>query len=131
MGVAEKYRGRVVAVLEGLRQAVYPHCRLEDFSQPTHAFRRESGWAVGVVRQVDEDDYVFDISVLVEVEVDAQGRPVCFVCRDRHGATVRTPEGDLSRSALVDAVARLHQDKPQRWRQLWRWLGRDRESHTG
>lgn len=130
MDVVEEYRGRVVAVLEGVRRAVYPHCRLEDFSQPTRAFRRESGWAVGVERQVAEDDYVFEASILVEVEADEQGRPVCFVCRDRQGTTVRTPAGDLSRRALVDAVARLHQDKPQRWRQIWRWLGRNRESHT-
>ncbi len=129
--LADRYRDQVIAVLEGLRSAVYPNCRLEDFTSRAPSEGDAPGWAIGLDTRDETDEPVFRTYVRVTFEADASGHPVRFVCEDDEGRVERTPAGDLSKEALVDALRRLHRKKEGQAWQVWRWLGHLSDTYGG
>jgi hypothetical protein len=121
----ERHSPMVVATLESLRATVYPSYHLRDFSQLSIIDNSEVGWAIGISRENSEEEADFVPYLYVKLELDEQARPVKFVCWDRHGRKAETPQGDLSRDSLIDALQRLHEKKPGTARHMWRWLGRE------
>lgn len=121
--IADRYRERVIAVLEGLRTAVYSNCRLEDFTRKAPPKGEAPGWAIGLDTTDKAGERIFRAYVTVTVDVNVSGQPVQFVCEDDEGRVERTPKGDLSKEALVAALKRLHRRKEGQAWQVWRWLG--------
>ena len=123
----ETYGPIVVAVLEGLRSAVYPHYRLEDFSTSHKSYQREAGWAIGVDSRADDlsanegGTSKFEAYVHVSLIPNEEGRPAYYECRGRHGYKTKTSRGDLTKDGLVEALKRLLAEEDEG--QVWRWLG--------
>ncbi len=129
----ETYGPIVVAALEGLRSAVYPHSRLEDFSKSHKPYQREAGWAIGVDSRVDAssssevDASKFEAYVHVSLVFNEEGKPLYYECRGQHGKT-QTSRGDLTKEGLVEALKRLLAKQSSKGGQVWRWLGHQDES---
>ena len=121
--IADRYREQVVAVLEGLRSSIYPHCRLEDLTQTPPPEGWEPGWAIGLDTPDKRGERTFRVYVHVTVESDEAGYPVQFVCRDDAERVEKTEPQDLSKEGLVAALKRLHREKEGQAWQVWRWLG--------
>jgi hypothetical protein len=123
----EIYGPIVVAALEGLRSAVYPHSRLEDFSKSHKPYQREAGWAIGVDSRTDDlsvDETgtpKFEAYVHVSLIFNEEGKPAYYECRGRHGYKTKTSRGDLTQEGLVEALKRLLAKEDEG--QVWRWLG--------
>lgn len=126
----ETYGPIVVAALEGLRSAVYPHSRLEDFSKSHKPYQREAGWAIGVDTRGDNfeaEASKFEAYVHVRLVFNKKGEPVCFECKGRHGHKTRTSHGDLTKEGLVKALRRLLAEQEGKAGLVWRWLGHQEE----
>ena len=120
--LVEQYSGIVMAALEGLRAAIYPHGRLENFYHSDHSSQHRTGWAIGVDQETGESSPTFHEYIYVTLEFDHQDQPVRFNCQDDAGHQSHTAKGDLSREGLVKAIEKLHQKKERQWWQIWRWL---------
>ncbi len=126
----ETYGPIVVAALEGLRSAVYPHSRLEDFSKSHRPYQREAGWAIGVDNRSDHfetEASKFEAYVHVSLVFNEKGEPVCFECRGRRGHKTRTSRGDLTKEGLVKALRCLLAEQGGKGGLVWRWLGHQEE----
>ena len=121
--IADRYGERVIAVLEGLRTAVYPNCRLADLTRQAPPEDMDPGWAIGLDTTDETGTRIFRAYVHVTVATDEAGRPMRFVCKDDEGRVERTPEEDLTKEGLVAALKRLHRQKEGQAWQVWRWLG--------
>ncbi len=120
----ERYRQIAVAVLESLRATVYPSYRLQPLKQTTGFERAGIGWILGVPAEAGARDGEFEPYLGVELVLDEDGNPTHFACWNQEGHKVQTPDGDLSKAALVDALERLHQTGADSTHLIWRWLGR-------
>jgi hypothetical protein len=120
----EKHRRVAVAVLESLRATVYPSYQLRPIAELPDVGDSEIGWALGADPGAGAAAPGFEPYLVVRLVSDEQGNPVHFECWDRHGQEAATPEGDLSKQSLVQALETLHQERPDPTESIWRWLGR-------
>jgi hypothetical protein len=126
----DMYGPIVVAALEGLRSAIYPHSRLEDFSKSHKPYQREAGWAIGVDTRIESfgtETSRFEAYVHVSLVFNEKGEPVCFECRGQRGHKTRTSRGDLTKEGLVRALECLLAEQEGKGGLVWRWLGHQEE----
>ena len=121
--IADQYRDRVVAVLEGLRTSLYPNCRLEEFVESAPPERETPGWAITLDTTDGTGRSVLNIYVYVTIETDKNDYPLRFVCQDDAGQVEMTAKHELSKESLVAALKRLHRKKEGPAWEIWRWLG--------